>query len=166
MRRWVNDERTVRARREPVTRSVYSNSPRWTKYDTSSPFSLPHERVHNGLVPAHRPYIPSSYSPHTGFSPCATACIHTAKVLGMPTTFAGSRLVSLATNRPLPCMVTAITQRPAVCPHRFSPTTQNLPHGRLCRRHGTANFNSKKLTCFLRSLAGQRTASGTFMFAN
>ena len=109
---------------------------------------------------------PSSYSPHTGFSPCATAFTHTAKVLGMPTTFAGSRLVSLATNRPLPCMVTATTQRPAVCPHRFPPTTQNLPHGRLSRRHGTGTFNSKKLTCFLRSLAGQRTASGTFMFAN
>ena len=52
MRRWVNVEQTVRTRYEAGMNTVAT---RLTKYDTSSPSSLPNERVHNGLVPTPRP---------------------------------------------------------------------------------------------------------------
>ena len=89
MRRWDNVERTVKARYEAVMNTVTT---RWTKYDTSSPFTPPHERVHTGPISAHRPYtviLPSSYRVFTHVPPCATAVTHTAKVLNMFKTFAG-----------------------------------------------------------------------------
>ena len=67
----------------------------------------PHERVHNGLVPA-----PSSYRAHTGFSPCAPL-VSTRRNVEYVQNF---RRVSPATNGPLTC--SPIAQRPAVCPHR------------------------------------------------
>ena len=92
-------------------------------YDTSSPFSPPHERVHNGLVPAHRPYtvhLPSSYRVLTV---CHRLYPH-GESFGHAQNF---RRVSPAANGPPTC--SPIAQRPAVCPHRVPPSARNLPHG-------------------------------------
>ena len=89
----------------------------------STIWAPPHERVHNGLVPAPRPLtvlIPSSHR--------VPPLVPTRrKVLSMSKTFAGSRRVSPAANGPPTC--SPIAQRPAVCPHRVPPSARNLPHG-------------------------------------
>ena len=89
----------------------------------STIWAPPHERVHNGLVPAPRPLtvlIPGSHR--------VPPLVPTRrKVLSMSKTFAGSRRVSPAANGPPTC--SPIAQRPAVCPHRVSPSARNLPHG-------------------------------------
>ena len=74
----------------------------------STIWAPPHERVHNGLVPAPRPL--------TVLIPLVPT---RRKVLGMSKTFAGSRRVSPAANGPPTC--SPIAQRPAVCPHRVPP---------------------------------------------
>ena len=89
----------------------------------STIWAPPHERVHNGLVPAPRPLtvlIPGSHR--------VPPLVPTRrKVLSMSKTFAGSRRVSPAANGPPTC--SPIAQRPAVCPHRVPPSARNLPHG-------------------------------------
>ena len=89
----------------------------------STIWATPHERVHNGLVPAPRPLtvlIPGSHR--------VPPLVPTRrKVLSMSKTFAGSRRVSPAANGPPTC--SPIAQRPAVCPHRVPPSARNLPHG-------------------------------------
>ena len=89
----------------------------------STIWAPPHERVHNGLVPAPRPLtvlIPGSHR--------VPPLVPTRrKVLSMSKTFAGSRRVSPAANGPPTC--SPIAQRPAVCPHRVPPSARNIPHG-------------------------------------
>ena len=82
----------------------------------------PHERVHNGLVPAPRPLTVLISGSHRVPPLVPTR----RKVLSMSKTFAGSCWVSPAANGPPTC--SPIAQRPAVCPHRVPPSARNLPH--------------------------------------
>ena len=88
-----------------------------------------HERVHNGLVPAHI-ILPSSYLVltvcHRWFSLCATACTHQAKSLEYAQNFRRVPPAAII-NGPPTC--SPIAQRPAVYPHRVPPSARNLPHG-------------------------------------
>ena len=89
----------------------------------STIWAPPHERVHNGLVPAPRP--PTVLIPGSHRVPPLVPTRR--KVLSMSKTFAGSRRVSPAANGPPTC--SPIAQRPAGCPHRVPPSARNLPHG-------------------------------------
>ena len=78
----------------------------------STIWAPPHERVHNGLVPAPRPLtvlIPGSH--------CVPPLVSTRrKVLSMSKTFAGSRRVSPAANGPPTCSADHSTPRPVPSP--------------------------------------------------
>ena len=89
----------------------------------STIWAPPHERVHNGLVPGPRPLTVLMPGSHRMPPLVPTR----RKVLSMSKTFAGSRRVSPAVNRPSTC--SPIAQRPAVWPHRVPPSARNLPHG-------------------------------------
>ena len=88
----------------------------------------PHERFHNGLVPAHRP--------HTGFLPCSTACTHPVKSFGHAQNF---HRVSPATNGPQPCSPIAHRPRRALTVfHRSHEMYHTVAHGMPTRCHVTA----------------------------
>ena len=89
----------------------------------STIWAPPHERVHNGLVPA--PCALTVLIPGSHRVPPLVPTRR--KVLSMSKTFAGSRRVSPAANGPPTC--SPIAQRPAVCLHRVPPSARNLPHG-------------------------------------
>ena len=75
----------------------------------------------------------SSYLPHTGFSPCATACTHPAKSFEYVQNFrrplTGHQRVHRSLNAP-PCVLTVF--------HRTHEIYHTVAHGRLSRHHVTA----------------------------
>ena len=101
----------------------------------STIWAPPHERVHNGLVPAPRPLtvlIPGAHR----VPPLVPTRL---KDLSMSKTFAGSRRPLTGHQR-----VHRSLNPHAVCPHRVPPSTRNL-HSRLSRHHVTATLAIKDI---------------------
>ena len=92
-----------------------------------------HRPTNGSITASYRP--PSSYRAHTGFSPCATACIHPAKCFEYVQNFrrplTGHWRVHRSLNAP-PCALTVF--------HRPHEIYHTVAHGRLSRCHVTATL--------------------------
>ena len=95
----------------------------------------PHERVHNGLVPAPRPLtvlIPGYYR--------VPLLVPTRrKVLSISKTFAGSCRPLMGYRR-VHRSLNAPSCAPGVCPHRQHEIYHTVAHGRLSQHHVTATL--------------------------